>query len=194
MGFYSDSEIYVPLMEKRAVTRGAKKYVTTNSYRTTDFNDFGRPWKIVESGDLTRTTTRVFQYGFGPYIVDRVASETVQVTGDQAFTMSRAFDLGDGFVESETVYGIKTNFTPDNFGNVARIKNANNNTTQFSYSQGVLRNTTTPEYTITRTIDSDGTIASETQRGLTTRFEYDRRFRTTEVDQGMSRPLLNLVG
>ena len=103
VGFYADSEIYIPLMEQRTVTRGAKNYVTTNSYRTTDFNDFGRPWKIVESGDLTRTTTRVFQYGFDPYIVDRVASETVQVTGDQAFAASRTFDLSDGFVESETV-------------------------------------------------------------------------------------------
>ena len=182
VGFYNDSEIYIPLMEKRTVTRRAERYATTNSYRTTDFNDFGRPWKIVESGDLTRTTTRVFQYGFGPYIVDRVASESVKVAGDKTFTMSRAFDLGDGFMKSETVYGIKTTFTPDSFGNLARIKNANNNTTQFSYSQGVLRNTTTPEYTITRSINSDGTVASETQRGLTTRFEYDRLFRTTEID------------
>ena len=78
--------------------------------------------------------------------------------------------------------GIKTTFTPDAFGNVARLKNANNNTTQFSYFHGVLRNTTTPEYTLTRTINAEGTVASETQRGFTTRFEYDRLFRTTEVD------------
>ena len=41
------------------------------------FNDYGRPYKVVETGDAgTRTTDRTFRYDFTPYVKDRVATET----------------------------------------------------------------------------------------------------------------------
>ncbi|MGH9463692.1 MAG: discoidin domain-containing protein [Vicinamibacteria bacterium] len=182
VGFYSDSEIYAPLLERRTVTRGGRPFVTTNTYHATDFNDFGRPWRIDELGDLARTTTRVFRYGFRSYIVDKVASETVQLAGNPAVTKSYAYDLDNGFLESETIYGIRTTFTPDTFGNVESARNANNHLTRFTYAHGVLKDTITPIYPITRTISPNGTVASETRRGLTTRFEYDTLFRNVLVD------------
>lgn len=39
----------------------------------------------------------------------------------------------------------------------------------------------TPEYTISRSINSDGTVASETRRGFTTFFSYDALQRLTQT-------------
>ena len=181
VGFNSDADIFVPLLQERNLTRGPRTYTTTNTYATTNYNDYGRPSSISETGELSRTTARTFQYGFTPpYIVDRLASETVTV-GGESFTKSYTYNLSNGFKVGETIYGLGKTFTPDSKGNVASVTDASNKTTSFSYDWGVVKDTTTPGYTITRTINADGTVASETRRGFTTTFTYDTLSRPTLV-------------
>jgi YD repeat-containing protein len=191
VGFNQDVGISVALVSTRTLTRGGQNYATTNTYSTnaSNFNDYGRPYQIDENGDLTgtRQTSRTFQYGFGPYIVDRIASETVTVTGSQSFQKSYQYNLTNGFKTSQTVYGITTSYTPTSTrGNIASSTN-NSNTTTYSYDWGLASTITTPMYPITRVINREGTIDSETRQywnGISnqttmTSFQYDAAFRPT---------------
>ena len=189
VGPNTDVGIYAPVVGTRTVTRFSQSYVTTNTYHSQayspagpNFNDYGRPYQIQESGNLSRKTTRAFQYGFTPYIVDKVASEAVEVSGE-TFTKSWGFSLATGFMTSETIYGIQTTYTPttDGFGNVGSRTNANGHKTSYSYDWGVLKDTTPPvlDTATMRVINPEGTIASETRRGFATTFQYDDLFRQT---------------
>jgi YD repeat-containing protein len=85
--------------------------------------------------------------------------------------------------------GHETTYAPDAYGNVASVTKGNNKTTTFSYAWGVVKNTTTPEYTVSREINPDGTVASETRAGRTTTFQYDpleRYFTQTQPPGGPS--------
>ena len=158
IGFNHDPEVYVPLVHKRTVIRGNKSYVTTNTYRKQNFNDYGRPEIIQEDGDLSRTIRRTFQYGFTRYIVDKIGSETVTVAGE-SFSKSFTYDLANGFKKSETIYGIRTEYTMDTSaqakGNVQTVKE--------------------------RSIHPSGTVSWVKRRGHTTYFEYDPSFRVTRI-------------
>ncbi len=180
IGFNVDYGIYVPLVATRVVTRGPASFSTTNTYVGSNFNDYGRPSQVSESGQLMRSTSRTFQYGFSPYIVDKIASETVTV-GGESFAKSYAYNLTNGFLQSQTIYGVTTTFSPTAQGNVAISTDARSKTTFFSYQWGRASSVQTPEHTISRSINSDGTIASETRRGFTTSFSYDALERLTQT-------------
>ena len=187
VGPNTDVGIYAPVVAKRTITRSSQSYVTTNTYRSqayssgdANFNDYGRPYEISESGNLARTTSRSYRYGFTPYIVDRIASETVTVSGE-SFTKSWGHTLSTGFTNSETIYGIQTTYTPsaDGLGNVGSRTNANGHKTTYAYDWGVLKSITplVAGTATTRVINPEGTVASETRRGFTTSYQYDDLFR-----------------
>jgi YD repeat-containing protein len=182
IGANQDSYIYVPMLQRRVVTRGSATFTTVNSYNTTSFSDYARPYQTVETGNRgdVRTTTRQFQYGFTPYIFDKIQSETVTV-GLESFTTSYGYDLATGFKTSDTRFGITTTLTSTAGGDVASRTDANNHTTSFTYTWGMVSSIHTPQYTITRQVNTDGTIASETRRGFTTNFAYDAMMRPTTV-------------
>jgi hypothetical protein len=175
----SSFETHVPLVDTRTVTRTGSptsyrtRYLYSplayNRSRASNFNDFGRAMQVTENGDLSRSTTRSFAYpsatdpSFGTYIVDRVGSETVQV-GAELFTQTFDYVPATGFKREENRFGIVTRFEADSLGNVASSLDALNNQTRFTYDWGVLKDTITPEFSITREINSDGTVASETRR------------------------------
>jgi hypothetical protein len=54
VGLHHDWAIYVPLLSARTVVRGSSIFDTTNKYATSNFNDYGRPEWIAESGSLNR--------------------------------------------------------------------------------------------------------------------------------------------
>ena len=99
---------------------------------------------MQESGDLTRTTDIVYEHDFQPYIRAKLKQADVTVNGETT-ERSYAYDLGTGFRQSQTVYGVTTAFSPDAFGNVATVTDANGNQTTFTHDWGVVKNTTTPE-------------------------------------------------
>ena len=194
-------ETHAPLLQRRKVTLsgGATTYQATYSYsayptysktRAANFSDFGRPFQIVESGDLSRTTTRSLWYptssdpSFGTLIVDRPSSETVTV-GGESFAKSWAYSSVNGFKTSETIYGIATTFTPssDGTGDVWKATDAHGHVRLYEYDWGQVARLQTPSYNplLTRVINADGTIESETRRGYTTSFQYDALMRRTLV-------------
>jgi YD repeat-containing protein len=184
-----DLAIWTPLLWHRKVTR-VLDYDTYHTYHTTDFSDYGRPWKTVETGELTRTTTRVFKYGFTPYIVDKVESEAVTVTGGGTFSSSFVYDLSNGFVKTVTIRGITTTFEKDSGGNVFKIKDANGNETTSHHSWGRVRKVDTAVgFSIDREIAPDGTMTWEKRRGFKTSFDYDDLFRLRHTYPPLGNPI-----
>lgn len=92
----------------------------------------------------------------------------------QTFSSAWTYNATTGFKTSETIYGITREFAPDSLGNIASVKQANDKVTQYQYQYGQVRTIWTPEYPIARTINPDGTIASETRAGRATTFTYDK--------------------
>jgi YD repeat-containing protein len=168
----------------RRITRDSRTYTTTLSYHTTDFADYGRPWRVEESGDRQRTTAFTFDYAFDTsrWIKNRVSQETTTVDSE-SFTISRTHNFTTGFMESETRFGITHFFapTPDARGNLGSETDPHAHTTTYTYSWGALEDTTTPHYTVQRAINPDGTVASEIRRGGITTFDYDAIGRRTWV-------------
>lgn len=188
IGNHQEVGIRVPLIQGasgqpgRVIDRGGTTYSTTYTYRSTNFNDYGRPWTVAEQGEFGRTTTFTYQYGFSTrYIIDRVASEVASGLGG-SFANSFSYDLSTGFKESQSIHGIPTSYKRTATGNVASTTNANNHTTKYSYRWGVLKDTTTELYQVLRDINFNGTVAWEKRRSFTTNFSYDTLFRRTEVD------------
>lgn len=191
-------QTHVALLGRRDVTRSGRSYGTSYTYsplgyskfRPDNFNDYGRPHTINETGDLTRKTSRTFFYGssndpsFGVYIVDKVESETVEApTGGEVFTKTFAYDSADGFMTGQTIHGITTTYTPHSSGsgNIGKAEDENGNEVQYDYGWGVADEIDTTEYTITRVINGDSTVASQTRRGFTTSFTYDALTRPTKT-------------
>ncbi len=183
IGNNNSPDINVPLVDTRTITRSPKTYMTVYTYATPalKFNDYGRPQTITETGELSRTTGRTYTYGFSPrYIVDKLGSETVTV-GAESFAKSYGYNLANGFMSTQTIYGITKTFAPDAYGNVATVTDANSHARNFQYTWGQVSRIQTPLYNplLTRAINSDGTTDSQTRRGFTTSFGYDNLSRVT---------------
>src|SRR6185437_4158630 len=126
------------------------------------------PTGITEAGDVSRVTARQYQHLDGsdsPFIVGLPTSETVTV-GTESLSRSWTYDLSNGFRTSQRNFGtasngVQTLFTNDGRGNIATVQTATNKVTTYTYSYGRVKNTQSPEYTIERVINPDGTVASE---------------------------------
>jgi RHS repeat-associated protein len=171
---------YVGLLASTTTTRGP--HVSSTAYRYSDdnLNDYGQAWEITEDGDFGRVTQRTFRHGFPDrFIKGKLESETVTGPGG-SFTRAFTYD-DDGFLHIVDTYGATTTFEPDARGNVASLTDADLHTTASTYSWGVLQDTTTPGYPITRQINPDGTVAAQTRGGATTTFVSDDLGRVIDV-------------
>jgi YD repeat-containing protein len=190
MGYQHPIENGVTLVTRRRTSR-----MTVSGQHITDYFDFNAyhvPTRIEERYGLdpsvVRVTNRTYEHRIptnfdtpdSPYVLNLLTSETVTLGGD-TIARSWVYDAA-GFKTSEMVGGITTTFTPDARGNVATRMTASGHTTSFSYAWGVLKDTVTPEYTITRVINPDSTVQRETQAGRETRYEYDGLGRQTLID------------
>src|SRR4029079_5020804 len=112
----------------------------------------------------------------------KTKSESVTVSGDSnTYAHSAVYNMSTGFMTSQTAYGITTTYEPDADGNVHKRRDARGNTTTLGWSWGVPSSIQTPEYSVSRVVGSDSTIASESRRGFTTTYSYDGLFRPTAV-------------
>lgn len=162
-----------PLPGLLTTKRDGKEYRTQFEYRDSDLKDYQNPWRVTEFGDFNRVTTYGYRHAFGNLYL-RGAVESVAVSSQgETFSTTQQLDGVTGFVRGITQYGVTTTFAPDPHGNVASITDANAHTTSFAYAWGAVRQIATPAYSITRTINTDGTVKDETRRGFKTSFEYD---------------------
>jgi YD repeat-containing protein len=170
-----------PELARQTIVRDGATYVTEHHYASTNFGDYHRPFQTIETGPgLSPTTTRTFDYGFQTYITGKIASEQVTVNGESTLR-AWTYDHATGFTSSQNDHGITTLFERDGVGNVYRATDANGHATTFGYQWGVVSGIWKPETAIVRTINPEGTVASETRGSRTTAFSYDPLFRIAQT-------------
>jgi YD repeat-containing protein len=184
-----------PELQKREITREGRKYTTEYEYAaaTASFPwAFHRPTRIIETNDDGRLRTTVRTYTNSPsnpssttqarYILGLPATEEITVAGE-SFRQSWSHNT-NGF---RTVYkdfsrppaynGIRTSYTPDDYGNVKTVSEGNYTSTNYSYQWGQVSEIKTAEHTTTREVDPDSNVRSETKGGRRIEFDYDELFR-----------------
>ena len=180
---WADGAVWNPLLETSTITRGGQSWTRTYTYRwgNSTYNDFNQAVTIEEEGERTRTITRAFHFNsFTPWLPGRFSWEKVTVGGQTVVVSDPNYD-STGFATSANINGVTTTFTRFSNGNVATATDANGNQTSFQYASGVVSRIQTPELLTTRTINVDGTIASETVGSLTTTYTYDAIGRVTRI-------------
>jgi RHS repeat-associated protein len=109
------------------------------------------------------------------------------VTGDFTTTNSYYTNASShsnyyGNLHTTSPNGVTTTYSYDSNGNIASIKDANNKTTSYQWSHGTVSKITNAYYSINRSINWAGTVASETNgRGNTTSYLYDAAMRLTRT-------------
>ena len=197
-GQWGDPDVFIALQSQRQLTRGPNTWTTTYAYHWGwgNYNDFGRPYRATEVGELTRITQTSFQYGFTPWIIGGTSSTEVQVgisPGAAAASTpvvlgSTSYNLATGFVTATNRLGVVTQYVANANGTVASVLNANNHSTQLFYDWGVLAETRNPILWTARGIYPDGTLAStlvgndpNPANNILTTYEYDLAGRPTYI-------------
>ena len=176
---HRDYYIYVPFLTSNSITRDGKTYTTNYS----SYDSYGNPKTISESGDKTRTTSTTYWYNTSKNIVqNKPSSETVSGDFPGSFTTNYTYDPNTGNLTQLNKYGIITKYSYYANGNPYSMTDANSKITYYQWSNGKLSQIKTPEYTVNRTINDNGTMASETNgRGYTTNFTYDGNLRILSI-------------
>ena len=174
-----DYDIYVPFLTSKSITRDGKTYTTNYS----NYDSYGNPKTISESGDKTRTTSKTYWYNTSKNIVrNKPSSETVSGGFSGTFTTNYTYDSNTGNLTQLNKYGVTTNYSYFSNGNLYSATDANSKTTYYQWSNGRISKITNPIYSISRSINSNGTTASETNgRGYTTNYTYDGTLRLTKI-------------
>jgi YD repeat-containing protein len=184
-----------PEPSQRTITRGSRTYTTQYEYDTGVTFEWLFPWnrhqptRIIENNNegLGRTTTRTYEdrptgttdgasaTTSVPYILGLPKTETVTVS-TETFSRQWLYDT-NGFMIQEGTFGVGgggviTAYAPDSMGNIARAWYSVPDTS-YSYSWGVPNEIQTAAYTISREINPDGTVSSETRGSRTTTYAYD---------------------
>gem|GEM_PF-5661398 len=173
-----DSEIYVPLLIQKSNTRDGRTYTTNYS----NYDAYGNPQTISETGDKARNRSIAYWYNTAKNIVqNKPLSETLSGGFSGSFTTNYSYDTNTGNLLQVNKYGVVTNYTYYQ-GNLWTKTDANGNTSTYHWTNGRVSRITNPIYFISRVINQNGTIASETNgRGFTTTFTYDGNLRLTSI-------------
>lgn len=189
-GTWGDAAVYNALLTERATTRGPQAWSTTFTYRTGSFNDYGRTWKVNEyreGGAQSKLTEYTYGTGFSVYLLDRVTRTDQWFGGsmpggaDPSFATA-TYDPATGFLLSQTAGGVTTTYEKNAQGNVSAVIDGLAKRTELDYEWSLPRVIRAPLTTVTRSINADGTVASETIGGLTTSYGYDALMRVTHLD------------
>jgi len=184
-GFNYDSEIYVPYLSQNSITRDDKTYTTSYS----SYDDYGNPIAISETGDTTRNRSLTYWYNTALNIVhNKPESEIIQGEFPGTFTTIYTYDppYNKGNLKQVNRYGVVTNYDYLPNGNLQKKTDANGHYITYEWDKGRIWKITKIAdgipFNITRAIDDNGTIASETNgRGYTTSFQYDGNLRLTSI-------------
>ncbi len=193
-GVWGDTALRKALLAETTVTRGSNTWTTSYQYHTGlgNYNDYGRPWWIqeVESTYWWRLTTRTFQYGFTPYIVDRVASESVSTrtafgVGEGPYETGHwTYDTATGFLTAQTITDFSSTFEATPQGNVGASIDGRGNRTTYAYTWGTLQDIHSPNTQATYSVTSDGLVSSvDNHVDAAITYTYDAGFRVTQVQR-----------
>jgi YD repeat-containing protein len=182
--FNTDHSIWVPQLTSRSISRDGQTYTTSYDYTG---DNYSNPTTISESGDKSRTTSISYWNNISKNIVqNKPSSETVSSNDFSCpgtCKTSYTYDNSTGKLEQLNKYGVTADYVYFSNGNLQSETNARGKTTSYIWNYGVIKKIITPEYTISRIINTDGTIDSETNgRYYTTYFTYDNNLRLTSID------------
>lgn len=192
-GLY-DNKTYVPVLTKQEITTlGDATYTTQYS----NYDNYGNPRTKTETGTNTKTTTSTYWYDEDDNIVKN-KPKIVFIQGDSnypgSFTMAYDYEPNTGNPISENKFGIITTKTYTSNGNLRTSTDGNGNTTTYEWTKGAITSISNPIYTISREVNWNGTVASETDgracAECTTRFEYDNAMRLTKKTPPTGNPTL----
>jgi YD repeat-containing protein len=165
-----------PILTKKVIEQDGSTY-------TTDYNghdEYGQPTKIVEDGQKDRATTLSYTRPGGRWMLGKVREKSVSgVVGD----ISNSY-TSTGKLSQVSHYGVVTRYGYSGSGDLTSQTDDNERVTRYGdYYRGVPRHITYPDgATVSRTVNSRGTIASETDSlGRTTSYGYDDGDRLTSV-------------
>ncbi|MDR3580431.1 MAG: dockerin type I domain-containing protein [Oryzomonas sp.] len=174
-----DLGIYVPFFSSKIITRDGQSF--TSSYSNP--NSYNDPQTIAETGTRNRSRTLTyFTNSTNNIVKGKIQSETVTGSYPGTSTSSWVYDSTSGNVKQSTINDVTTNYGFDGNGNLASVIDANSYNTTYLWSNGKISNETNPIYSVTRVINSNGTIYSETNgRGFTTSYTYDNNLRLASI-------------
>lgn len=192
--WWRDDGTYAPVLTGEFTNRDSRAANGSyNHYKQYfDHDAYGNPGRTVESTNLSdRPSIQTkFTYFIDPvkWIVqlrkDEVHEELGGATPRTIGEVERTFNA-NGKLTREVALGVETNYTYNDAGDVATIRDARGNIRRYSdYKRGIPQLERLPEsVTIERDVNDSGTLRSETNgRGYTTRFEYDGLHRLTAID------------
>lgn len=186
-----DEVVNAPLLVRRTINRNGQTYTTT--YPLANFDAFGNPTSVIESGPNggNRTTNLTYFINAAKWIIQQVKDETTVGVG----TIIRTFD-NNGNLESETRDGVLTRyaqFSPPTGDPWQIISPRGFVTTLSDYYRGIPRLEQQPETVeIRRQVSEAGNVESETDGELRTRsYQYDalNRLRQITLPAGNDPPL-----
>jgi len=185
-GFNYDSEIYVPYLTQNSLTRDGRTYTTSYS----NYDGYSNPGAITETGDKARNRSLTYWYNTTKNIVQNKPSSVTASGGfPGTFTTNHTYDANNGNLLQINKYGVVTNYTYWSNGNLYSHTDANANTTYYQWNNGRISRITNPIYSISRVINDNGTIGSETNgRGYATSFTYDGNLRLTSIVPPVGNP------
>lgn len=175
------------LVTARSISRSGESF----SISYGNFDGFGNPRTITESGTNSRTTNLTYFTNTAKWIVRGIKDDETISEGGQTLTITRVLDTNAN-MQSETRAGVITSFTYSAQGDVASRTDARGKRTDYlDYFRGIPRTENQPAgVTLVRTVSSAGNVTSERDGELhTTSFGYDGLNRVTSI----TRPQGNAV-
>ncbi|MDA8412574.1 MAG: choice-of-anchor D domain-containing protein [Desulfobacteraceae bacterium] len=206
----TDSAVYLPLLTLKGTVRDGKSASTPYKTGFSNFNSYGDPQTIVETGDASRTKILTYCTNVTKNIVKgKPASESITGTGGFTGTSTASWTYGTSSppdcinLTKTSMNGVTTDYeyypkddiyTPygPNGGNLKKVTDANGNTMTYEWSNGRISKETNKlpaPFSIFREINVDGTVKSETNgRGVQykTSYLYDKNLRLTKITPPIS--------
>src|SRR6266496_2782831 len=182
----SDAVTYAPLTTFHAIGRAGESFSTVYS----NFDNFGNPGTINETGSNSRTTNLTYFVDPVKWIIHLKKDETATENGE-TLAITRTFDANANLL-SETRAGVTTSFTYTAEGDLASRTDARLKTWSYSnYFRGISQTETQPEGVIvTRAVSPAGNVTSETDgESSTTSFTYDDLNRVTSINHPLGNPV-----
>ena len=179
-----DSVTRAPILASRRLWRDEG----ANETQYSNYDQYGNPGTRTEIGNFTsdgsspetRTTNTSYFIDTSRWILNLPDDETIVGVG----SILRGRD-SNGNLRTEQKFGVLNTYTYTGAGDVLTHTDPRGKVTSYdSYRRGIAQLESHPEnVTISRAVNADGTVASETNgRGITKSFGYDSMRRLTSID------------